>query len=257
MGITSSLKNSVNKITGSDKGIRPYAEVCKKKFKRPNFDPKTLCNWMKNVSLLAKGNKQTKPPPTGSTTVPGKKSCPYCEEPFTPQGLSSHINTHTGDRIQPKTNRNGPVKIRGPLYSDIITGSDGDGINASSTTVMELKGTNGGDIGGGENNEGAVVDTTTANDDSISDDEDESEDEGENISNTGGTGLTEDDVLNNIIGTVLDRVMEESDDDVVARVAKKQKVNGRSTSGRSPQFTASRIVDRLDGYYKFIKKFRE
>ena len=142
------------------------------------------------LSWLAKGNKWKKPPPIGSTTVPGKQPCPYCGEPFTPQGLSLHINTHTGDCIQPKTNRNGPVKIRCPLYSDTITGSDGDGINALSTTVMELKGKDGGDIRGGENTEGAVVDTTTANDDSISDDEDESEDEGENISNTGGTMMS-------------------------------------------------------------------
>jgi len=79
----------------------------------------------------------------------------------------------------------------------------------------------------------------------------EEEDSGENGVG-GGVGLTEDHVLDNLAGVVMDGVVEESDDEVVAQVAKKHKVDGMSTSSRSPQFTASQVVEGLDGYYKHI-----
>ena len=133
--------------------------------------------------------------------------------------------------MQPKSDRSGRVKIRGPLYSDKITDSD----------VIIIDDEEGGSIndeegGGRENTEG-----TGANDMMLTTNGSDEEEE-ETDDNPGVADSCEEE----------EDIGEESDDAVMEQVAKKQKVDGRSTSGRSPQFTASQVVEGLDGYYNHI-----
>ena len=131
--------------------------------------------------------------------------------------------------MQPKSDRSGRVKIRGPLYSDKITDSNGIIINdEEGGSINDEEG------GARENTEGTVADDMLTTNGS---DEEEKIDD-----NLGVTDSCEEE----------EDIGEKSDDAVMEQVAKKQKVDGRSTSGRSPQFTASQVVEGLDGYYEHI-----
>lgn len=87
------------------------------------------------VSLLSywliTGSGRKKPPPIGVESVPGKDNCLYCGKPYSPQGMTTHVKVHqaNGDKMQPKSDHRGGVKIHGALYSNAIMGSDGGIIN--------------------------------------------------------------------------------------------------------------------------------